>query len=483
MKIRIYAFVLLALSFAEANAGCYDQDSMRKEPAGRSCLATELREADVELNRVYADLAAIYDKSHVELLREAQRAWLASRDSKCHLAKNAKDKESWLNAILDDRHKTACVLRMTRGRTSTLAKWLLAAQEGKPGGTPPADSLDTRSYQWSSTRVHDRGRWYFEIEVDAARIAALGSNVLSWGIVSERIYHGKMMNLRKDVRYAEGITHIGVAVDLENGEYHTAYDGRWERGPDGAGGADIPLGRNYAAYLETTEPLGPLLQAGLVRVNSGDRPFAFPMPAGYRAFDDNVAVPAPAWVYPPSTEVAGISIETWLQRFFSRTLSQPASASFRNDGTGELCSVNQVFPVWFLAGGGGQEQVVRKCTIPANKPVLVPVNTVMVFAKTDNDCNQIVEAVRSASLEVRNIWLRLDGALLPAVETYRTYTKSCVPINQLDGTSVGTRAAFGGYTVVLTPLSPGKHVVEFGAVNTSEMGPSVNNVRYELEVR
>jgi hypothetical protein len=46
----------------------------------------------------------------------------------------------------------------------------------------------------------------------------------------------------------------------------------------------VKLGVPYHVYLESSSPLGTFLQRGLIKVNLGERPFAYALPDGYRPF-------------------------------------------------------------------------------------------------------------------------------------------------------------------------------------------------------
>ncbi len=78
---------------------------------GNSCGPNELREADDELNRIYARYKDNLSASDIAKLRDEQRAWIGRRNNECGISYSGPDKEKWLGHVLGSDARTACVIR------------------------------------------------------------------------------------------------------------------------------------------------------------------------------------------------------------------------------------------------------------------------------------------------------------------------------------------------------------------------------------
>ena len=56
----------------------------------------------------------------------------------------------------------------------------------------------------------------------------------------------------------------------------------------------------------------------------------------------------------------------WSAKWWQWALSEPQENNPLFDETGELCSINQGGPVWFLGGAWGTPRAERTCTIPSD---------------------------------------------------------------------------------------------------------------------
>lgn len=81
-----------------------------------SCADNDLTALDAQMNKAYRDVRAQLDARGVQLLTEAQRAWLVFRDTEC--AFDLADKEGSGHNIAH----LECLMRLTRARTSQLAE-------------------------------------------------------------------------------------------------------------------------------------------------------------------------------------------------------------------------------------------------------------------------------------------------------------------------------------------------------------------------
>jgi hypothetical protein len=169
------------------------------------------------------------------------------------------------------------------------------------------------------------------------------------------------------------------------------------------------------------------------------------------------------------------------------------------DPTGQNCGLGETARIFFLAGSSGTAPVTRSCTVPDTKPIFFPikntdcdnleVGTVFFGAtpvKRAVCATKIINGVVKSSLEVT-----LDGVAVPALARFRAGSPDfsfTVPGPDSDnllgvpGPDSGF-AASNGFWILLSPPSPGTHVIHFQA--TLARGPAApfsQDVTYNLTV-
>ena len=196
-------------------------------------------------------------------------------------------------------------------------------------------------------------------------------------------------------------------------------------------------------------------------------------------------------VYALDSKPYGMSYEYWTTKFWQWLASIPADKNPITDQTGKHCGEGQgSLPIFFLAfsnSGGAQ----RTCTVPAGKAILVPINVALVSkaefpaAKNDDDLHRLAEEDESSNPFV---FLSVDGKQFQDLEKFR------VPSGPFDvnisadhpfGFAGPTRAVSDGYWVILEPLEPGAHTIEFGGTLTNKAGTLFysERMKYTITVR
>ncbi|HEC19367.1 MAG TPA: hypothetical protein ENI97_08485 [Gammaproteobacteria bacterium] len=79
--------------------------------------------------------------------------------------------------------------------------------------------------------------------------------------------------------------------------------------------------------------------------------------------------------------VAGLTQGDYVNMWWQWAVSMPASESPVRDRMGDKCGVNQVGPVWFLAGGYGSSHIKRSCTLPSDKYIFFPVINMVYYPR------------------------------------------------------------------------------------------------------
>jgi uncharacterized protein YecT (DUF1311 family) len=299
--MRMMRWAMAAVSVLAATPTLAQPASDSGETAG---LAQDLRDSDKRINAVYKTLMEGLDEAGKKSLRDAQRGWLKARDKECSLDTKESDREKWLQAILTDPSKTVCVVRYTYQRVTQLdtqlkgqanapaadlpsapqAPVLPPAAAGQGAGPVPAGlTYVDDGYALQSTAQRTTGKWYLELWVDPAGIAALGDVVLSPVFHSPEVNTGRMITIRRKQANAEPVT-LGLAIDLDNGFVYMRVNGAWQNQPGQVSPLQVKLGRPYSFLLNGSSEVRELVRRGLIKVDLGDTPFRYAMPDGYRPY-------------------------------------------------------------------------------------------------------------------------------------------------------------------------------------------------------
>jgi len=170
----------------------------------------------------------------------------------------------------------------------------------------------------------------------------------------------------------------------------------------------------------------------------------------------------------PTALVADHSLEEWTQRFWHWLLYAPNDLDPALDRTGAYCHYAQSGAVWFLAGTTDARPVIRYCRVPADKYLYVPVRADLVRptpSQTSATCQESLQILRSMGGNSGAPYFRIDGDELESIRDFAVQAQGC-----FDPTMTGRAvSAVGGYGLLVKPLTPGTHVIEFGV--RGEMPP------------
>ncbi|KJU85578.1 protein containing DUF1311 [Candidatus Magnetobacterium bavaricum] len=273
----------IALSAFESRADCI---SPKNEEEVKSCISNDLVESDKKINEVYKDLMKALDTGAQDALRKQQRAWLKTRDAQCKLDSKESDRQKWLQRIMADSQKTLCVVRFTNKRVNELEAYKADVKSMPPTSDDYEASANKADYyEITSKKSHNKGKWYFEVKYNRARIAKKEGNVvLNIVTSSPELNTGNTIYVRRKEVYDDSYANVGIGVDLDNGKVYIRENGNWIATPGSAQGIDIKLGRAYVARLEASAALNELIEDKSIEVNFGTAQFAYSMPDGYLPF-------------------------------------------------------------------------------------------------------------------------------------------------------------------------------------------------------
>jgi uncharacterized protein YecT (DUF1311 family) len=273
------AATLLTLAVSAHADNC---DQAVKSVQIAQCLADDLRAADAQINIVYPRVMAALGENDRLTLKHAQRAWIKERDTACGLDEHQADRELWYQDLLHDYRKAVCATHYEADRTAELNRLLPSSSSPAPAvASAPAIGQAAGLYNVLSGVPLRTGRWYFEVTIDRSKISMIDPTVVWWGCRRDRTSIGSLTRVH-GTDTNEPVQRGGIALDLVAGRLYVRKDGLWIEGaPGSSGGNDVTPGQPYQCGVETTVPITPLIEQGLVRVNFGNSNFEYGLPSGY----------------------------------------------------------------------------------------------------------------------------------------------------------------------------------------------------------
>lgn len=186
-------------------------------------------------------------------------------------------------------------------------------------------------------------------------------------------------------------------------------------------------------------------------------------------------------VVPADEPVGGLSQAEWSRAWWQWAGSFRRDESPIADRTGALCDRRQASNVWFLAGTYGTQRTIRTCTVPRGKYIFFPLINYVVMPSVGRPVS--CEGVRSRAAAITDnpatLVLEIDGTRVDGLARHRQETRECFDMGKLaDPPAQVFPSAANGYYVMLRPLSPGTHVLNFGGMLTS----MIQAVTYTLNV-
>jgi len=193
-----------------------------------------------------------------------------------------------------------------------------------------------------------------------------------------------------------------------------------------------------------------------------------------------------------SANVQGIHQYEYANMWWQWAVSMSDKESPVRDRTGEKCSVNQIGPVWFLAGGYGSSKISRKCSIPADKYIFFPIINMIYYPsrlKSKTTCASVKEGTSLNNRYLSAFRLTIDQQQFLNPVHYRQSSKKCFDLiarkeNNTQQAEVYPTAT-DGYWVMLKPLSIGTHVISFRAEYNrpgGSYGKTVQDIEYTLDI-
>lgn len=172
---------------------------------------------------------------------------------------------------------------------------------------------------------------------------------------------------------------------------------------------------------------------------------------------------------PPDENVADRSQAEWSKAWWQWAGSFEQVDSPVADRTGRNCQLKQNGTVWFLAGTYGTQRTIRTCTVPRDKYLFFPLINYVVMPNAARPCASCCASFANTAKSITDgpltLILDVDDQRIEGLERYRQATNECFDMGALAEPKYHIfPSAANGYYVMMRPLTPGKHVLNFGGV-------------------
>lgn len=191
---------------------------------------------------------------------------------------------------------------------------------------------------------------------------------------------------------------------------------------------------------------------------------------------------AEPFLVPPDESVGGTSQSEWSRLWWQWAGSFEQPASPIADRSGELCTSKQSGDVWFLAGTYGTRRTVRTCTVPRGRYLFFPLVNYVVAPTADGstNCMSVMSTAARMTEQVSNLLLEVDGVRHQDLVKHRQPTRGCFDLgSEAEPKARIFPSAANGYYVMLRPLPPGKHTLNFGGALPSMLQAVTYNLVVE----
>lgn len=176
---------------------------------------------------------------------------------------------------------------------------------------------------------------------------------------------------------------------------------------------------------------------------------------------------ADSYLLAPGEAVAGKTQETWSREWWQWAGSFDRSVSPVADRSGAACASKQSGPVWFLAGTYEVRRTLRTCTVPRGKYLFFPLINYVVLPTGEGSltCEAAIRTAADITNDVAQLVLDVDGTRHAGLGQHRQATRDCFNLAEKSSPRYEIYpTAANGYYVMLRPLPPGTHTLNFGGM-------------------
>ena len=206
-------------------------------------------------------------------------------------------------------------------------------------------------------------------------------------------------------------------------------------------------------------------------------------------------VEATTEIYPMDSKPLGATYGDWLAKYWIWITSLPKDKDPQENTTPEMCSAGQPSEgMWFLVGTYSGSMT-RNCVIPEGRSILIPILTGECDYLTDPTIRDVQTLAECAWGGIPNPVLKLsiDSQDIQNVSEYKVQSSLFnVTLREdrvygMDGFEGQTQGVIGGYIVILKPLVPGKHEIQFSSsiIDNPLLGTYsyASDTKYNIDVK
>lgn len=451
---RLFGSRSLAIAvLIQALCGACARADEAAERASAAAALAALSAQDAALNAAFASARVKLSGEDRENLLDEQRKWVRARNLECGLGPKEASDSRWPANLSTD--KVECVLRTTQARTQILA-----------GRQDIAGRLDSISDTGRMAHVEEftlpmgrnSGKWYAEVTIDRGIAETAEKAGLHIGIDNADGFYALGLGKVK-LPPEQPVEVVGLMVDLDR----RTFNWRTVTLPFSDDGIPLAVGtRSYAIKVKGARNLEYWLARGQVKINYGQAPFKYTMPAGYSPWyysrDDEDPI---RWLVPTYERTASLEVRQTASAFWDWLLDRDAAENPTLDRTGSLCASRQKGQLWFLAGADASARIERTCTVPFGTNVVIPVTSAMLTSNSDDLCAATAEVARLSPHTIQDSFLEIDAWRFDRLQDYSASEFSCAPLT-VAGQQLAKKANWLGLWVTLRPLPRGEHTISFG---------------------
>ncbi|WP_455208418.1 hypothetical protein [Kaarinaea lacus] len=206
----------------------------------------------------------------------------------------------------------------------------------------------------------------------------------------------------------------------------------------------------------------------------------------------NVVDANPDIIVKGNEKIAGLFQHEYVNMWWQWAVSMSDKESPIRDNIGNKCNVNQVGPVWFLAGGYGSSKISRKCSIPSDKYIFFPVINMLYYPPNTDEsvsCDSVKKGAELNNQYISTFKVKIDDQEFVNPVYYRIASKKCFDLiarkeNNQRQLEVYPSAT-DGYWIMLKPMSVGLHAITFRAEYDrpgGSFGKMVQDIEYTISI-
>lgn len=451
LKLHKLSICLSLLFFAMCMPYAEADDGNQRAELSKTIAALFLQ--DASLNSLYQEVLDTPSSKTKAEIQEEQRKWISLRNSTCAIRSKETTAQTWLAKL--DSVKAECVLQITKERIDALVQYHSARK--KIDTFSSADKLQVTN-EFVFPIGHKTGKWYAEVTIDPLLVDRISQKTFSVGVDNINGFYALTDERTQETKEP---TVIGLLVDLDRNYFE--WRSASHQPSDAFNG--VPLAQSdkpYTIKLRSSEPMQRWLDLGHIRINQGQKPFKYSLPAGYEPWEYSrgkdetkmLLVPAYEKIFGMDHKETALAFWTWL-------LNHKANQNPAADRTGEQCAVLQNSNFWFLAGADATDKVERKCTVPYGVNIVIPVASLMLAGDDASGCNNTSEVAKLSPHTIQNSFIEISGKRFDRLQDYVAKEFSCAEL-RLGDRVFAKYANWFGLWVPLKPLERGEHLITFG---------------------